>query len=141
MNIPQEGTEPVAPEMEAQAPTSGMNMDQEEDDGVDDDEYAADIVANLEEHLNSLPDEQKAFLAEYGTAPEGATLIGIILGKEAYDYMSKYVDPNKKLTVTKSTDAPQQSPSPTPMNIGEAQPQAQAPQMAPQPQQAPAMGM
>jgi hypothetical protein len=121
--MPQEGA--VAPR--------GQDPMMEEDDGVDDEEYGADIMANLEAHLNSLPDEQKAFLSEYATTPEGATMLGIVNGKEVYDYFAKYIDPSKSLTVTKAT----QQPSPAQGQQPPAQPQPQQPAPQAQPQAAP----
>ena len=106
-----------------------------EDDGVDEEEYGADIMANLEAHLNELPDEQKAFLSEYATTPEGATMLGIVNGKEVYDYFAKYIDPSKSLTVTKATAQPSSAQGQAPQGAPQAQPQPQQPApQGPQPQ-------
>lgn len=68
----------------------------------------------IEQHLNSLPDEQKQYLGQYLT-PELAVLFGIVLGNDAYNYFKQYVDPNKQLTVTaregqQNPQQPQQAP-------------------------------
>lgn len=113
------------------------------DDGVSDSEYTSDIQTNLESHLNNLPDEQKQFLATYATTPEVATVLGIVNGKEVYDYFMKYVDPSKRIkveTVTKqpSPQAPGQAQS-IPEHAA-VQSKAAANQQAPQ-QQTPQAGV
>lgn len=111
-----------------------------EDDGMNDDEYASSIVKNLEEHLNNIPDQQKEFLAEYATTPEVATVLGIVNGKEVYDYFMRFVDPSKQVTVQKVQKGPAQPGQQMPPAGG--QPQAQ-PSAAPQgqPQAAPQAGV
>ncbi len=138
MNMSSEQPEMEEEEMMSQSPMMG----EEEDDGVDDEEYAADVVANLEQHLDSLPDDQKEFLYEYVSTPEGATLMGIVGGKEIYDYFAKLVDPNKSLTVTQTKAQPNTSAGGGLMNPqqgaapmqpeAQAQPSQQAPAQAPQ---------
>lgn len=72
------------------APTSGgMEAPQAAGDG---------IGSQIEQHLSQLPDEQKAYLAQYLT-PELANIMGILLGEEAAQFFSQYVDPSKTLTV------------------------------------------
>lgn len=88
----QEMQQKMGPQMDG-SPAPQMGMDDEEDDG--------DLVANLEQHLNSLPDNQKAFLVEYLT-PETAALIGIVNGPEVYQYFQKYVDPNKSVKIVQN---------------------------------------
>jgi hypothetical protein len=117
-------TQPQAQPNKSAEPMSGMNAASPEEqtmgmedsgvddleDGLDDDEFSANIQKNLEEHLNSLPDEGKAFLAEYATIPEVAQVIGLINGREVYDYFSKYVDPNKRIQVLNITQGPAAQP-------------------------------
>lgn len=98
--------EPEAPTEESYS-MPGMPMD--DDDGVGYEEYKEDIIQNLEAHLNSLPDQAKAVLAEFAVTPEFATVIGIINGEEVGEYFMKYVDPSKKAVVQRVQPA-QQSP-------------------------------
>lgn len=82
--------------------------------------YDPKLLPVIEKHLDSLPDQQKAFLVQYMT-PELAIIFGIVLGMEAFDYFKQYVDPSKQLTVVQrpqGQQAPQgnaqssQSPAP-----------------------------
>ncbi len=93
--------------------------------------YDDNILKSIEQHLNSVPPDQQAFVAKYMT-PEMAIVLGIIIGNEAYDYFSKFADPSKMLAVTQrpqqgnsaATQAPQGQ---TPQQSGAgAQPQPQA---------------
>jgi len=61
-------------------------------------EQSAGVGSQIEQHLNALPDEQKAYLAQYMT-PELVTIMGILLGEEAAQFFSQYADPSKTLTV------------------------------------------
>lgn len=89
------------------------------DDGAPED-GGAGLVQELEAHLDSLQNNDKAFLAEHLT-PEFVRAIGLINGPEVAQYLSQFADPNKVLV-------------PVPRELAEqylAQAQGQA---APQPQ-------
>lgn len=57
---------------------------------------AGNGLQELETHMDSLPDEQKAFVADNLT-PEIAQVLGIILGPEAYNYFAPLADSSKAL--------------------------------------------
>lgn len=61
-------------------------------------QYDPQVQQALEQHLNSLPDVQKAFINHYLT-PETVTLMGIVGGVEVYDYFKKYTDPSKMAVI------------------------------------------
>lgn len=93
---------PTAPQPMAQAPAQGQLQPAQGS------QQSAQIEQAIEEHLNSLPDPQKALIVKYMT-PEMAVILGIILGPEAFDYFKKFADPRKELTVTeRKNTAPQQ---------------------------------
>lgn len=77
----------IAPE-EPQQPSSFM---QQED-------YDDTVAQGIEAHLNKLPENQQAFLTHF-LSPELTTILGMLLGKEAFDYFAPYTDPNKMLVV------------------------------------------
>ncbi len=52
-----------------------------------------EIRAQIETHVNSLPEEQQVFLGRLMT-PEFATAMGILLGQEAFDFFNEVADPN-----------------------------------------------
>lgn len=58
------------------------------------DTEGGDIVAGLQQHLDQLPDNDKAFLAEHLTN-EFVRAIGLINGPEVAGYLAQFVDPNK----------------------------------------------
>lgn len=58
------------------------------------DTEGGDIVAGLQQHLDQLPDNDKAFLAEHLTN-EFVRAIGIINGPEVAGYLAQFVDPDK----------------------------------------------
>ena len=91
--------------------------------------YDPRILQHIETHMNSVPPEQKAFVAQYMT-PELAVILGIIIGNEAYDYFKKFADPKKELTVQPRQNQPEQNTAPQPA------PQASSPQQS-GPQQGP----
>lgn len=66
----------------------------------------ADIHAELESRLNSLPPIQQAFISHYLT-PETVTLMGIVGGIEVYNYFKQYTDPNKIAVVMPRSNVPQ----------------------------------
>lgn len=83
------------------------------------------LAAQIEQHLSQLPDEQKAYLANYLT-PELVNIMGILLGEEAAQFFSQYADPSKTLTVVSSQDAgamgsQPQAAAPSQPSIGMAQ--------------------
>lgn len=99
------------------------------DDGVDEDTYKQEVISNLENHLNSLPDSAKEYLAEYATNKEVATVIGLINGKEVGEYFMQFADPNKTIEVRQIAQQPTQPMGQPPVQPAQAQPQqAQAPQ-------------
>ena len=55
--------------------------------------YNDSIKKNLESHLDSLGPEQQEFIAAHLT-PEIAGVFGLVLGQEAYDFMSQYANPD-----------------------------------------------
>lgn len=68
--------------------------------------YDASILQQLEQHLNTLPKIQQAFIKHYLT-PETATLMGIVGGAEVYDYFKKFTDPSKMAVVVPRNSVPQ----------------------------------
>lgn len=64
-------------------------------DGAPNDGGAA-IIQELEAHLDQIPDQDKAFLAEHMT-PEFIRAIGLINGPEVAQYLNQFADPNKVL--------------------------------------------
>lgn len=97
--------------------------------------YNPQLMAKLEDHLNKLPPQQKAYLSKYLT-PELVIIFGIVLGNEAFDYFKKFANPKNMLVVQ---PRPQQAPGqpqqgPAPQQNTPPQPQAQA-GAAPAPQQ------
>lgn len=100
------------------------------DDAAEDPE----IIPNLVAHLDSLSDEQKAYIV-YMMAPEVQAVIGLINGKEVYDYFGKFTDPAKSVQIIQATPTapqPNQAQPNSPM-----QPQSPAPQAQPQQSAAP----
>jgi hypothetical protein len=75
-----------------------------------DNDYDDSVIEGLEKHLDSLPDDQKKFLIENLT-PETAVLIGIVNGREVYDYLSKYVNPAKTIQIIDKPDVSPAQPS------------------------------
>jgi len=61
---------------------SGLIMGIEEEDS---------IIQDLEAHLDQIPEDQKAFLAEHMT-PEFVRAIGIINGPEVASYLNQFAD-------------------------------------------------
>lgn len=84
------------------------------------------LATQIEQHLSSLPDEQKAYLANFLT-PELVNIMGILLGEEAAQFFSQYADPSKTLTVVPSQGASgemggqPQAAAPSQPSIGMAQ--------------------
>ena len=64
-----------------------------EKNGVDD---VGPTEEEIAAHLDNLPDEGKAFLAEHLT-PEFVTAIGLISGEAVAQHLMKYADPDKVL--------------------------------------------
>ena len=86
-------TNPIMPDGAPQTPTNTIkpnfiNEDSQMEGGITEEEIAA--------HLDNLPDEGKAFLAEHLT-PEFVTAIGLISGPEVAQHLMKYADPDKVL--------------------------------------------
>lgn len=109
-------------EMPEEKPTMAQPWMEPEDDGED-----PAIVQNLEQHLNEITDDQKAFLLANLT-PETNALLGILMGREVYEYMSKFVDPSKTIQIV---DKPQDTMMPG--QQAQAQPQQPAAPQNPQP--------
>lgn len=86
---------PMAPAQEAQAP-GNQDLDPQ-------------IMQQLDQRMNELPDPQKQFVLKYAQAPEIAGLLGIILGNEGLAYFSQFADPAVTLQVTPRQDQ-QQAP-------------------------------
>lgn len=101
--------------------------------------YNDSIKKNLESHLDALGPEQQEFIAAHLT-PEIAGMFGLVLGQEAYDFMSQYANPEVVLVpmprsaLQQGKQAAQADPN-VPMQEGP--PQTAQPQQ-PQPQAAPA---
>lgn len=55
-----------------------------------------ELTAELDAHLNSIPQEQQVFLAQYLT-PELATVMGILLGPEGFEFFNNLADENVQL--------------------------------------------
>ena len=130
--------QPQQPSMQEMQQT--MNPQQQPDGSpspqldTEDEDGGGDIIATLEEHLNTLPDNQKAFLVEYLT-PETAALLGIVNGPEVYEYFQKYVDPNKSVQViNKSQENPDQQIPGNQPSMADAGGSMNPMQQAPQPQ-------
>lgn len=100
-------------------------------------EYNPQLLQQIEQHLNSVPPEQKAFVAKYMT-PELAVVLGIIIGNEAFDYFKQYADPKKELMVQERKGQEKKSgtqPQQTSAHIAPQQTNVQsAPQSMAQPQ-------
>jgi hypothetical protein len=96
-------------------------------------EAAGPTEEEIAAHLDGLPDEGKAFLAEHLTQ-EFVTAIGLISGPEVAKYLMKYADPDKVLVPVPRKVAEE--------NLAAMQAQKQ-PQAAPQatPSPAPQGGM
>lgn len=82
----------------------------------------------VERYFDTLPDQDKAFLAEHMT-PEFVKAIGIVAGQEVAQYLTQFADPEKVLVpvprkVAEEYMASQQNPAP--------QPQQPMPQQPPQ---------
>lgn len=89
-------------------------------------------VQQMIQHLDSLPEEQKAFFAQY-LSPETAKCYGILLGdQQAYEYFANLADPNITL-IPVPRDALEGQ-----MNSSEGNPQAMQPAGPQQQMQAPA---
>lgn len=69
-------------------------------------QYDSSILQQLEQHLNTLPKVQQAFINHYLT-PETATLMGIVGGAEVYDYFKKFTDPSKMAVIVPRNSVPQ----------------------------------
>lgn len=87
---PQQGAQPTQPSQPAQPAQPG----QPQSDGQD--QADPKIMQAIEQHMNSLPDEQKQFIGAFLT-PEFSLAMGIILGKEAYQYFNSLADPKMAL--------------------------------------------
>ena len=86
-----QGASPQQPQAGAAGPQQGQPQ-------TSNGQYDPGVEKKLEQHLNSLPKQQQAFINAYLT-PETVTLLGIVAGAEVYDYFKKFVDPNKMAVV------------------------------------------
>ncbi len=89
----------------------------------------------IEAHLDAMPDEDKAFLAEHLT-PEFIRAISLISGQEVGNYLNQYVDQNKVLVPVPREVAEQEmgrmkSQQPVPAQPNQGTPAPQAPAAAP----------
>lgn len=96
---PSQGQSPLnMPATQAQGDQMGMQPGTQEPQPMPGqqqaDRYDPNIVPQLEQRLNSLPQIQQAYLNHYLT-PETVTILGIVAGKEVYDYFVKFTDPSK----------------------------------------------
>lgn len=135
MMAPQQAPQASAPQqqqpMQPQAQPPQQAGGKAAPSGREGQDYNPQILKHIEQHLNSLPQQQQQFLTQYMT-PELAMILGIVIGKEAYDYFNKFADPSKMLTVTQR---PQQQPSAaTQPPQGQPAQSGGQPQAAPQPQ-------
>jgi hypothetical protein len=95
----------------------------------------------IQAHLDALPDEAKAFLAEHLT-PEFVQAIGFISGPEVANYLNKYADPDKVLVPVPRKVA-EENLAKMQAQTGGGQPQGQPsapPQATPAPAQPPQGG-
>lgn len=121
--------------MQPTAASTGMSEPSNKELGIEDN--VGPTPEEIDAHLDNLPDEAKAFLAEHLT-PEFVTAIGFISGQEVANHLMKYADQDKVLV-------------PVPRKVAEenlaalkAQAGGQQPQAAPaqaQPAPAPQGGM
>lgn len=87
-------TNPVMPDGSMQHPSpSANNLFIAPEDGT---ENAEPTPEEIDAHLDSLPDDAKAFLAEHLT-PEFVTAIGLISGQAVANHLMKYADKDKVL--------------------------------------------
>lgn len=86
----------------------------------------------MQQRLDSLPDHDKQFLAQYLT-PEFAYAIGLVSGQDAGQYLSQFVDPNKVLVPLSKQQAQQIQAAAKQQQGQQGQPPAQG--QAPAPQQ------
>lgn len=95
----------------------------------------------IEAHLDALPDQDKAFLAEHLT-PEFVRAIGLISGSEVAQFLNQFADQSKVLVPVPRQMA-EQYLSEQNSQAAPAQPQGQpmAPAQPSQPTQAPAGGV
>lgn len=105
-------TQPPNPEQTAMQPQETMSADPFADDGVDDDEYSANIAEGLEKHLDSLTPEQQAYIVDNLTETT-LNVVGLINGVEVYQYLKKYAVPEQTQT----------QPMGQPMQPAQGQPQ------------------
>lgn len=122
------------------APQQGQQMPQGQpmQDPTAPDQSGSEAMQGLIQHLDSLPEEGKAYVAQYLT-PEIAKWAGYVLGSdEVYKYFSELADPNitlipvptevaQQMAQQNSSEGIQQPPMADP----EAAPQQMAPQMPP----------
>lgn len=117
---------PVAAGTSQEVPPKGLDAH---------DEQGQSIIQNLEKHLNTIPDEQKKFLAQaLEQAPQLVIpFVGIVAGPEVYDYFTELY--NKYFKNSAQGQQPQGQPQAAPQ--GQAPAPSAGPQMAPmsQPQQ------
>lgn len=67
------------------------------------------IGSMLQARMDELPDNQKAFLSKYLSAPETSAILGLILGNDALEHFMQYADPSVTLEVV--TKPQQESPA------------------------------
>lgn len=88
---PAQGTASAPTSPHPMSPTGGSN---------------SPLTASLEQHLDSLPDDAKQYLANMLT-PEFATAMGIVMGPEVGSFFMKHADPNKILVAEPRPQSPQ----------------------------------
>lgn len=106
-----------------QPPAQDQQQGQGSSDGTEFGAGQNDIMQNLDQHLNQIPDDQKQILAQaLKDQPQVIIpVLGIVCGQEVYDYF---------MQLYQKFFAQNSSPG---------QPQGQAPQAAPQPGMGPKM--
>lgn len=90
--------QPMQPQAGAGMPQPNNGQASQQPSGRQGQNYNPNLLPQIEQHLNSLPPEQKGFLAKFMT-PELAVVLGIVIGNEAFDYFKQFADPKKQLVV------------------------------------------
>lgn len=90
---PTQETNPIMPDGQPNQPTNTIKPNFISEEGAD---ATGPSDEEIQAHLDNLPDEAKAFLAEHLT-PEFVTAISLISGEKVGQYLMKYADQDKVL--------------------------------------------
>lgn len=117
----QKAKQPMQP-AKAQQPPQATSPNQQ----AQGDQFTQEIMQNLESHLNSLPPQQKQFLASslQHYANIVIPVLGIVCGQEVFQY---FVQVYKQHFAGQQAQPAQNNSSPSPQGQPQAQPQSQPP--------------